>query len=785
MLKTLYLVLFNLASAAGWAYCGLIISKHLQEAFEPSGPQNLWSELEEVLLVTQSLAFMEIVHSVIGMTRSPVIQTTLQVTSRIIPLWLNLRVSKGAQSDWSLFLMVSSWTLVEVPRYVFYVFKQFGDKYVPSPLFHLRYSLFYVLYPTGITGEVLNILASLPKAIKTDMWANFPMPPNACSPACSMVENLLGCHLTFALLYAYLFLALPQIFMMHLTRKHAYKKKYPRKPKDDKANGIIFPLIDGQRSTQDAGRATVCAAISGGSQVVDKRAAKARLERNWRFKYVRHFKAMVEASLESPEKAKDIAQAGSDFMHNTFQFRRESGEIVSLSEEMERKDTCFKGVGVIEGSGVAAKQLSVPYKKRDESNPLVGEEICRLADKWANYGTIEADAADAIKMVVNNPKWIENLKNHYFVLIGAGSAMGPFLKLMELGANIIALDIPGAWERPKRPSIWRKLIKVARASGGKMIFPLTKPQKECRTDDQLVAAAGGNLMTQVADIKNWLLRLPQLKDTKNKVTIGNYTYLNGGLHVKLSLCADAIMKSVIAARGTKSTSLAFLCTPTDMHVITEDANKATVSNSQECLCKPIGAVVESLMSTLSGGKWLRSNVWTDKASKTPLVDGLVVAQGPNYAIAKRLQHWRAMLAYEEGVTVSSNIAPSTATKSVVSATTFKWAYGGIPYFKPYEIFDQETTNAVMTAMLVHDLSNPNAPANPNNRQKEGSVVENPMELFKYGSVHGGVWRSPYKMDSLGVVSVLIYFMGGPSAFIPVVVTLVGALSGTVYSMAFM
>lgn len=30
----------------------------------------------------------------------------------------------------------------------------------------------------------------------------------------------------------------------------------------------------------------------------------------------------------------------------------------------------------------------------------------------------------------------------YFVLIGASSAMGPFLTLLALGANIIALDIP-------------------------------------------------------------------------------------------------------------------------------------------------------------------------------------------------------------------------------------------------------------------------------------------------------------------------------------------------------
>lgn len=41
-------------------------------------------------------------------------------------------------------------------------------------------------------------------------------------------------------------------------------------------------------------------------------------------------------------------------------------------------------------------------------------------------------------------------------------------------------------------------------------------------------------------------------------------------------------------------------------------------------------------------------------------------QGPNYALAKRMQHWRAIVAFSKGVNVSSNIAPSTATLSVLS-----------------------------------------------------------------------------------------------------------------------
>ena len=66
----------------------------------------------------------------------------------------------------------------------------------------------------------------------------------------------------------------------------------------------------------------------------------------------------------------------------------------------------------------------------------------------------------------------------------------------------------------------------------------------------------------------------------------------------------------------------------------------------------------------------------------------MVAQGPNYALAKRLQHWRAALAHSQGHTVCSNVAPSTATKSVVHNAQFAAAYGGMHHFAPMEVMYQ-------------------------------------------------------------------------------------------------
>ena len=139
-----------------------------------------------------------------------------------------------------------------------------------------------------------------------------------------------------------------------------------------------------------------------------------------------------------------------------------------------------------------------------------------------------------------------------------------------------------------------------------------------------------------------------------------------------------------------------------------------------------------------------------------------------------MQHWRAQVEFDAGATVSSMVAPSTATISVIHNKTFAWAYGGMPYFK-YEIFKQETTNAVMAAMLMHDILNPKSPKSPANRKASGT--ENTLELFSTQGVHGGLWRSPYTVDSLGECSALIYF-GGLAA--PYVAGLL-ALGGLAFS----
>jgi len=246
---------------------------------------------------------------------------------------------------------------------------------------------------------------------------------------------------------------------------------------------------------------------------------------------------------------------------------------------------------------------------------------------------------------------------------------------------------------------------------------------------------------------NWLKTVQPDKP----LVVGCYVYLDGEAHVRVALACDGIMKGLSESR--KNLTLAFLCTPTDVHVIPDEARKAALANYtsmnwRNLLVLPIRLL--GLQNILV--KNALTPIKTKDGKEISIVDAIVVQQGPNYALAKRMQHWRAMVAREDQkCAVSTHIAPSTATSSVVHNRSFAWAYDGMPYFKPMEIFEQQTSNAVMGALLIHDVRNPQSAANPQVK------LDNAYELFKHCGFHGGMWRVAYKAGTIGEVSVLIHF----------------------------
>jgi hypothetical protein len=714
-----YLVLYNICCCAGWA---LVISSAIQTLVDNGISKDSLSMiydapgLASTLTYVQCAALLEILHAAIGFVRSPVFVTAMQVGSRIAALFA-VTHSPAAQHQFGAGMMILSWALVEVPRYAFYVAAIItGDatKGTPYPLFWLRYSLFAVLYPTGITGELTVFLA----ASKDSVFLNYLGEGG--------VDTMYYFIMSFPVIYAPG--ALPMILNMAANRKNAFKKRFAKPPPPPK--GLVWPIDPkkGDRASTPVAKAIIAAAIGA---VNPEKAEKVLKERNWRFGYVKHFITMVEEQMKSPENALKVAEAGLAKAYELFEFV-DGDNTTSFGEAMKTTGKNPFKTGFVKGEAPKSKNvLEVPYKGQNLSGQALKDQV----DKWVSYGTIEESAGNAIKNCVDRPGYLD-LSDRYFVLLGAGSAMGPFLVLMALGANVIAVDLD-------RPGIWERLISIARKSSGTITFPMKIDQSECKTDAALYESAGCNLFTDTPRIRDWVMDVYPDK----QLTIGSYAYLNGALHVQVSLAMDAICKDLSEKRNA---SIAYLCTPTDLHVVTKEAHDASVDHYKSYSRKPYCM----LMRLIGRGKMLRKNALKPlpgNGGNFYIVNGLSVAQGPNYALAKRMQHWRAVIARTKGSIVSSNIAPATSTVSVTQNRTFAWAYEGMPYFKPYEIFAPETSNAVMSAILFSDLNDSDNASNPKVK------LNNPNELFKYGSFHGGTWRCAYQVDSIGEASVFIYF----------------------------
>merc|ERR1712241_305367 len=108
-----------------------------------------------------------------------------------------------------------------------------------------------------------------------------------------------------------------------------------------------------------------------------------------------------------------------------------------------------------------------------------------------------------------------------------------------------------------------------------------------------------------------------------------------------------------------------------------------------------------------------------------------------------------------GCLVSANVAPTTATVSVTQNRTIALSFRGVKYFPPMEIFEQGTTNTLMTAVLLNDLADPTSVANPNVR------LGHPIELHARNACHGGAQRMAYTLGSIGETSLLAYGLTHP------------------------
>jgi hypothetical protein len=476
--------------------------------------------------------------------------------------------------------------------------------------------------------------------------------------------------------------------------------------------GVVFPVAaDGRRSSAALGRAVVADAL----RPVDPVGARAaEQETNWRAGYIPHFRRLVEAGLSSREAALSIADGGLRSLSQRMCVARPGGSDLRLDTLRTAAPDRLPATVEVAGTGTPETEFTLPYGGRR----LRGDEIRRRLDIWAGAGVLEPSACDAVRAVLDRPDWLR-VAGSTVVVLGAGAEMGPLPSLLRWGARVAGVDLP-------RRELWHRVLGTARRSAGRLLLPATDPAAA-----DPAAVAGADLVTEVPAVAAWLEALP------DRLVLGNYVYADGATNVRVSVAVDALTTRL--QEGRPDLALAFLTTPTDVFAVPGAAVRYSVyaygdrSRTGKLLGRPL--------RTLSAGRLLRRAYVP--GSDPGIADSLVPQQGPNYALAKRLQRWRATVARAAGTTVSLNVAPPTRTRSVLKNRALAAAYAGAHRFG-VEVFEPATSNVLMAALLVHDLHTGGGPAHEHPWQDEASAA-----------VHGGLWRTPYAPRSaLGLAALL-------------------------------
>lgn len=428
-------------------------------------------------------------------------------------------------------------------------------------------------------------------------------------------------------------------------------------------------------------------------------------ETNWRRGYLTHFRRAVEAGIGDPAAAHAIAADGLRSAHELMRF-----DDIALDAAIDAatSEQAFSTRTIV-GTETPETELSIPYR----GERLSGRALLDQLDRWVENGIITQSCSEAVQTVQDNPEWLR-LEGDTVVVLGAGAEMGPYRAMLRWGADVVAVDLP-------RAGIQERVLATASPSAGTLHLPA-----RIAGDD---AETGANLLTELPALARWLEGL------SGRLVVGNYCYADGGTHVRLSMAADALTNHL--TRQRPDTALAFLATPTD--AFATPATEVERANAAYARRGPT-RLLRTPMRAISGGRLLQRNY--PPGADPGVCDALVPQQGPNYALAKRLQRWRATTARANGTTVSLNVAPATRTRSVVKNKALAAAYAGSHRFG-VEIFDPATSNTLMAALLAYDLRSGAAP------QAE------PWQDEAINAAHGGLWTAAYHPRSaLGLAAVL-------------------------------
>jgi len=451
-----------------------------------------------------------------------------------------------------------------------------------------------------------------------------------------------------------------------------------------------------------------------------------RAEKRWRWQYPHPITHWVEGALLRPRAVVPSAEAGLAAAWEALSWIGVDGVERKLAEAMAAPEGWPLTTLTLKGEGPSQVQpWGLPYR----GQMLRGDALLQQLLRWVEGGVLEASAARALGRCARHPEWFD-LSDRCIALLGAGSEAGPLNWLVQWRANLLAVDLD-------QPEVWTRIASVVRQGNATLRLPLRGPAGMDWTRQ-----AGVDLLRDAPRAAAWL------RSFERPLDLGAFAYADGERHLRVSVAMDMVVQSVLGAQPQNS--VAFLATPSDVFPVPE----ATAQLAQRRAASGHGpwAGLHRLMRALTRGRWFVPHypelLKLQDGRRIGVTDSLVLQQGPNYAVAKRLQLWRALVARQQRHRVSLNVAPATGTQSVLKNAALAAGYRGAAAFD-VEVFEPETTNAMMAALWVHDLRSDIGASNPRAR------LDHPLDLVMDQACHGGLWATAYRPRSVLPVAAIL------------------------------
>ncbi len=446
-------------------------------------------------------------------------------------------------------------------------------------------------------------------------------------------------------------------------------------------------------------------------------AAEILAESNWRKNYQSYF--MRLSALEFGDRGASL-----DLMQSA---------LTALTEQIRNEDDRSLAELAVEGfaaTGLVDTVTITGTASVEARWPGLQQNLSRVAADWVARDLAEPDVLEAFKFLDANPQ-VQPAGDLMFALAGNAELSGA-RDWLSLGGRVAVVARPNE-------TAWQSLIEHAERSAGTLLVPVLRQRA---SSGSLAKRAGLDLVQDVSAIASWL---HEISRTESRMVIASYAYIGGSNQIIAQAAQDALIAVACTNLAKSKLALTWLATPLDVIVAgSEVLERQRAKFAQRSTAVRVRDGLWRLFGQLQPADTAKLETSTGLACS---FDASSVRQGSSYLLAKHSEKWRAMVAARQGNLVSYTVAPPAATRSVLSVKILNYTYKGLARFGVYP-FSAQATSRALALLLLRNLNDPAAPGAAANSSDQTALVS-------ATSIHAGVWRLPYRPESIWVPATFI------------------------------